>query len=129
MQLPKIVQQLADCIGLEAALRIVQKWGGRRLWVPAKPNEILIQTLGEEAAHMLCKEFAGLYSTIPRCAELLRAQRDADIRKRHADGESAAELAAAYRLNERHVYSILAQQPQPLPENVAGRPRKQLSLF
>lgn len=129
MQLPKLIQQFTDCIGLEAALRIVQHWGGRRLWIPAKPNDTLVDLIGDEAAAMLCKEFAGSYSTIPRCAELLRAQRDMEIRRKKDGGASISELAGEYRLNERHISRILTQGPATMPENVAGRPRKQLDLF
>lgn len=129
MELPKLIQEFANVIGLESTLRVVQRHGGRRLWVPSKPNEHLVQLIGDEAAQMLCDQFGGEFLPIPRCVELIRLRRDLDIHAKRQAHTSIAELAGEYKMTERAICMILARKPAVAPENVDGRPRKQLKLF
>lgn len=110
--IPESYRYVVETIGIERALVLVQKWGGRSVWVPA-PERLddeheLVKTLGRDAATKLSKIAAQDRIRVPRCETYLVAMRDEMIRKDYAAGKTAASLASEHRLTERHVFRILA---------------------
>jgi len=132
--LPPALREIADAVGLEAALRLIECWGGVRIYLPGPDrltdDHILARGLGRPAAEQLCRHFgAGAY-TVPRGLEALRAARDRAMRAEHADGRSARDLALAYRLSERRVWEILARDERPAEgSRVLAVARGQMALF
>lgn len=116
--LPELVLELEELIGLSAALVIVERWGGTRLFVPERltAEHRLVAAIGWEAAEQVVSIYAGDYLRVPRCAAMLRAKRNAELRARHAKGESAATLAREYAMTERNVWLILASA-QPVVDD------------
>ena len=108
--LPKIVRELEGIIGLPSALRLAQRYGGVHVYVPATiaAEHQLAQILGLEAATALAGRYAGSYLLIPRCAKLLRAERDRRIRQRTQDGASPRQLALEFKMTDRQVWRIIA---------------------
>jgi chemotaxis response regulator CheB len=111
--LPESVQSLVEVIGLAATLKLVESHGGIRLWVPkrlegAGGGQALIDLIGQRAAEQLVHVFGGDVLSVPRCVRAIRHQRDAEIRRRRAEGEPVARLAREHGLTERQVFSILA---------------------
>ena len=128
-QLPESVAGVVDVVGISAALRLVECWGGVRLYVPRKleGDHFLVSTLGRDEADQLALWCGGMSIQVPRCLHALRAVRNVRIQRDHDQGESAALLALRYRLTERQIYAILAQVSK---SKVAGpEVKRQQRLF
>lgn len=117
-QLPQSAAEIVDVVGVEAALRLVEAWGGVRLYVPQQmpKDHLLVSTLGREEADELAARYGGESIQVPRCLHALRAVRNTRMRRERARGDSPALLALRYRLTERQVYSILANTAEPEDE-------------
>jgi len=107
-QLPGELRRMAELIGLPAALRLAEARGGRRLYFPygVDPEHNLVQLIGQEAADILCREYAGERLEIPRALGYAQAVRNAHIRQSRAKGISQSALAGEHRLSERHIRNI-----------------------
>lgn len=115
--LPESLHDLVDAIGLQATLRLVEAFGGCRIWVPAEIEEdhAIAKAVGFLAARKLAAHCGLSQLTIPRAVEAVRAARNVEIRTRRADGASTAELARDYALTERAIWRILAADDGPDP--------------
>ena len=108
--LPGILQEFAVLIGLAGTLRIVETYGGVRLYVPktVDGDHDLVKLIGIEAARKLAAEYGGeLHMDIPRAVAATRAARDACIHADRAAGMTHRELALKYKLTERQIRNIL----------------------
>ena len=112
-QLPDSVRELTECIGLHGALAIVERYGGTRVWIPAKydPEHSLVTVIGAVAAKALVGRYALGHLMIPRCAAAMRAARDEALRARYHAGETARTLAREFCLTEIRIYQIAAAAP------------------
>jgi len=119
--LPPIVQEFVEVAGLEAALKLVDAYGGTRVWFPERPepDHHLVKALGD-AAYALCERFALEWIDIPKCARALRAVRDAAIVEKLRQGRTQAEVAREVGLTWRQVANIAARyramEPDPQPD-------------
>lgn len=122
-----VLTELVEVVGLPDTMRIVQRWGGTRLWIPhqAEDGTPLVQYLGRAQADKLCARLGGNRPDIPKAMRLLNVLRDDDIRS-NPGGLSVPELALRYGLNERRIYQI---RGQPMPPALPPRNERQLSLF
>lgn len=123
VDLPALIEQLEEIIGLSAALKLVEAYGGLVCYVPSnvQPGHALVELLGLDAAAALSARFGRDAIVIPKCAALVRAKRDNQIRQLYQDGKSVSTLARTYALTERHVYRILASEDVELPELTGAR--------
>ena len=108
-ELPEVVQTLEGVIGLHAALKLVDRYGGTRVWVPAlvDADHPLAKLLGEQEAQGVAQIYGRRWLSVPRCAALLRAERARQVRARYDAGDDPRTLARAYRLTERTIWRIL----------------------
>lgn len=118
-ELPGSLFDIADLIGLPATLELIDAWGGVRMYFPL-PRALsdlhpLVQVLGGETAARLCERYGGADFPLPRALDALRRARDRLIHHEHALGVSARTLALRYRLTERHLWQILATDPDQGP--------------
>lgn len=106
--LPASLQAIADIVGAPAALKIAERWGGTRLYIPEQPGEDhdLSILIGIKAARALGEAYAGERIEIPKADSWGRAMRDRIILESRANGQSQASVARAHRLTERHVRNI-----------------------
>lgn len=116
-------QRSAELLGLlgEAGfLRLVEAYGGTRLFVPVKDLREITTRLGKAAAEKLAKHHAGSYLRVP----LARA-----LRARHyrAGGMSNAQIARRLGLTETGVDKLFARMTDR-PAKGSGDPR-QFVLF
>ena len=123
--LPRVLAEVADVIGLDAAIKLVAHYGGTRLYVPdalveQSPLMILV---GRKAAERLINTYRGDVLWIPRCLVALRAIRDRAITARHRAGEKADALAREFNLTDRAVWHIISRARRD------DFPQKQSSLF
>ncbi len=115
--LPGILQEIAALIGLPATLKLAQKYGGVRLYVPQllPEDHVLVDLVGLEAARKLAEHYGGLvHFDIPKADAIRIALRNSKIRAEWPT-LSQRELALKYCLTERQVRKILAMKQQDIP--------------
>lgn len=113
--LPGVLQDIAELIGLPGTLKLVETYGGVRLYVPKKLDAAhdLARLIGLDRATLLAETYGGQdHFDIPRAVAATRAARDARIRADRADGMTHRELALANRLTERQIRTILGDEPE-----------------
>ena len=100
--------ELEALIGSEGLRRLAERRGGRRLYVPCsvRAGHWLAGALGPEAAERLAFRYGGCRIAIPELG-LSRANRNEEIRRCHAAGAGAADVADRFGLSERQVWRIL----------------------
>ncbi len=113
-ELPSVLQEIAEVIGDELIMKLVDHFGGIRIYVPTHPRKVrpshpLAVAIGLDHARQLTEAFAGEELSIPRVAAGLRAVRNAEIHRLHnEDNWPAWRIARKFQLTERQVYSILS---------------------
>lgn len=118
--LPGVVREIADLVGVPAAIKIVGKYGGVRLSVPLDvgPEHPLAELIGLAAAEQLARTYGGMeHFDIPRCARALRHVRVQAIRADRERGHTHRTLALRYCLTERAIRKILNEQDHDTPIN------------
>ncbi len=110
-ELPASLAEIIDAIGIAAALKLVERYGGTRVYVPSEETITVTHPLacaiGLEAARKLARVRGREYLDVPRCAAYVRAIRNAAIRDGLAEA-SAAELARQYCTTRRNIFRIAA---------------------
>ena len=124
--LPDSVREMAEVIGLDAALLVVRCYGGRRLWLPREmsADHHLAQAIGLAAARRLSAHYRLECLLIPTCKGALRALRNQQISQRYQAGEKAAALAREFGLHERMIWQIVAGQRPPRQASPATPPKE-----
>ncbi len=110
LDLPQSLTEVVDAVGLAAALALVERAGGTRVYVPVQfdAGHFLAAWLGETDAARLVENFGGELLIVPRCLAAMRNVRDRQIRAKRKEGTRVSDLALQYRLTDRQVYTILA---------------------
>lgn len=108
--LPGSLEEIAEVIGREGALKLVDACGGTRIFVPRRLRiqHKLVTWLGLEQARRLSHHFGGETLTVVRAAELLRRTRNREIVRRYDTGTGVRQLARDNALTERQIYAILS---------------------
>ena len=107
MQLPDVIEQLIDCIGLQNTFKLVEYYGGTPLYIPKSHTtaRVLKTVLDEPTLITLCAHFGGMIiESVP--TGLLRERRNAMIREQRQRGVTVHELARANQLTTRHIMTI-----------------------
>jgi Mor family transcriptional regulator len=140
-RLPANAQDLARLIGLPAVLRLVGIFGGLTLRVPHGETPLgrallaeIARVVGQSGARALVNRYAGTQLYIPNCKRALLMARDrALLAKRRSLADAGmseraivAELARAYRVSDRHVWTLLKK---PVPHEAPAPRQQQCSLL
>lgn len=123
--LPRQVREVAEIIGLQAAMRLVgalcppadgkkpRHASGRVgiTYVPRSPSGIVFDRLasivGDGAARALCREFGAEYLRLPACTTFVNRVRDASVRDYWRNSTlSAAWIGWLHAITERQVRNI-----------------------
>jgi hypothetical protein len=123
-----LIQELVDCIGEDAVVRLVLRLGGLRVRVPktATPDHHLTLVVGPEAAHSLARVFGGEQIEIPQAAgwraEMVR-RRIAELSRQ---GLGTGAIARRLGMTQRGVQVAMRRR-----RTASGRAPvwRQLSLF
>ncbi|EFX2000393.1 TPA: Mor transcription activator family protein [Shigella sonnei] len=123
--LPESVQQIADLIGYPATARLLDVLGGTTFPVGkglraigAARAALLKQTIGEENARLLVKNFGGEVLYLPRCNSALRELRNRaflnEFHQLRDDGVSSlmvmTRLCPKYGFSDRFAWQLLASR-------------------
>jgi len=106
----KAVDELTRIAGAEATAKLIDRFGGTRLYVPvaAKPESELVAAVGMDAAVRLCRAFGGERIEVPRKHDVLR-ERILELGDRGLSRSAIAlELKCTVRW-VRHVLSSLGE--------------------
>jgi hypothetical protein len=117
--LPPLIQEIAAIIGEANALRVVSRYGGRRLYFGAIRHD-LKAIIGADQTRALVRHFASVQVSIPLCTEHLRNARNAALHARFdilsktmSTRRAANELAVEFVMTERHVWRLLKIADSP----------------
>jgi len=99
--LPRRTAELADVVGLQAALKLVELRGGRRVWAPKKSREDhwLVEHIGLDAFRKLCQHYGDTSLELDMCKGLKRAIVVAEYER----GVPVSKLAETYGCTERNI--------------------------
>ena len=115
--LPVLLSDFADVVGVESALAIARAKGGQRVSIPANPGDShwLVKAIGREKAFQLCQAFVpspGIEVDIPSgpASAYLneRDRRHQIVREGRDAGKSANEIAALAGISRRSVQRQLS---------------------
>lgn len=119
-------QRLRELIGDHAAFRMMNCWGGTRLYIPIPEHchekHNIALAIGLDAMKIMAAEFGGDRLEIPTGYDALKQIRNADILERINNGEHQSILALDYGLTSRQIRNIITKQPPVVDSN-------QLDLF
>jgi hypothetical protein len=103
--LPIVLRQVSDVLGVAVACRLAMDFGGREIYIPAKlaDRHPLIKSLGRPAAEKLIALFGPGALEIPLGPTTFDARMASAIRERLDRGESEAKIARALRIHIRTV--------------------------
>lgn len=111
--LPPLLQHITELIGLDRCLRLVEAWGGTKVYIPMDEHldddHWLVRCIGAEAAAALCAGLGSGDLLLPKAATAIRAARNRAIVEALQQGASTREMALRYRLTERQVWEIKAR--------------------
>lgn len=105
---PKALVVIADAIGDDAALKLIDDMGGTRLRIPShpRPNSLLSVTLGHAMAQALAEVLAGTDVDIPSAARL-RSKKSSILSAINAGG-TTRDIARAHGVTMRYVRQLKA---------------------
>jgi hypothetical protein len=113
--LPPRLREFVRLIGLPATLRLVEHYGGLRIYIPARPapDHPFAELIGFDKLSVLSAEYAvdgtGLRFVLPKAQRAFDAIRNEQIRTDFSTGKSVRALATEHRLVERQVARIVAE--------------------
>lgn len=102
-------ETLIDVLGISTAVKLLDRFGGRDLYVPreATADHPITCQIGPQPAERLCRAFGGRQIRLPVMASVLRRRRDDDIARRRAAGAKIVELADEFELTTSRIHQIL----------------------
>lgn len=110
--LPQSLQEIADVVGVDDALKLSEKLGGLRFTIPTSTtlgkDHPITKAIGAASANKLVSAFCSTRIEISIYARKLA--RNAEIRKAHAGGESVSAIAIRLHKSERQIRRILKQE-------------------
>lgn len=108
--LPPSAREIADVVGLEGLVALVEWRGGTTIFVPVECGAgcELAEVMGMDGAQALVDTYAGSRLTLPLLHGHQTALKWAAARAMAADGKSRWQIARALGTTERNVYRMLA---------------------
>lgn len=112
LSLPESLHRLERMIGVEACLKLVERYGGRNVYVPVLGHcsQNLRELIGTENERVLSEMYGGTLLYIPVCREYRNAKRNQKIIAARREGKSVQRIAETFKLSERWVRKILQEQ-------------------
>lgn len=107
-QLPFVVQDIANVIGLEDTLKLIDRYKGTPMYVPmqVKAEGMILKVIGLNSTIKLIKQFGGDTLDMPKCSAAIRTIRNNFILKSKL---SVCEVAKKFDLTPRQIRNIKKQ--------------------
>ena len=102
-------REITEIVGEKACAAILDKFAGRRLYVPAKPNDFLIGLIGESEAEKLCYSFKSVRIDLP--ANRIKIDRNQKILS-DRQSMTISQLCEKYKMSRSQVLRILKKHKQ-----------------
>lgn len=108
----KLIDELSALIGLQNAIVLTRRYGGRTLTIPS-PEKLhdkhsLVLTIGHAPAHALAKEYAGDMLNLPLEVNALLEIRNSEIVRLFVDEESSIRgLSIDFGLDRAMIQKII----------------------
>ncbi|RIK92470.1 MAG: hypothetical protein DCC73_11850 [Proteobacteria bacterium] len=108
--LPPVLAEIADIIGITAALKLAAECGGTYIYISAKPkpDNRAAQVIGADAMRALARHFRAGILEMPIATHAQLHRRNETIRAGAQQGLSQSQLARRHRMTARHVRRICA---------------------
>lgn len=121
--LPAFILELKTLIGLPAALKLCENFGGTHLRIPQAfdPDYILCRLLGAQSSLAMIQRYGGSHLYIAKVDAPLRIQRNIEIARRFDGGTPARRLALTFHLTERQIWKIL-KRPETVRQDSPQQP-------
>lgn len=114
--MPRSFAFVAKLVGAEAALNLIDTYGGTSLFIPTKPavaiNHEITHVVGLKSLHLLAEHLGRTYIEIPMGTPITVAMRNKAIRE-YALKESRTKLARRFGLTLRSIRAILNSEEKP----------------
>ena len=111
-KLPPLLREIADCVGVDNAMKLSKELGGQRFRIPRagtiNKDHPFVRAVGIGVAGKIAHAFRGMRIEVPMFGRKLA--RNDEIRRAHADGESTSALAIRFCMAVRHVRRVLKQK-------------------
>lgn len=113
--LPALLFDLREAFSEEVALRLARHYGGRRIYVPARPlaDHYLARTMGIAVLEWLVARSPGQEILVPMASESFQKQRLAEIRHYIENGADVATIVSRFGIHERTVKRLRAKWAKP----------------
>lgn len=120
--LPASIRELVNLIGLPAVEKLVKRYGGTYVYVPAPENltedHPLAELIGLEPARKVAGHCRNGKLKVALGREAMRRARNADIVRKHfVEGWTMRQLALEYDLDERQIHTIVHTTPLSMPRH------------
>jgi Mor transcription activator family len=108
--LPPLIADFAETLGMDAAMLIVQHYSNQRMSIPLRrKNDRMVELLGDDLTRKLMATYGGCQWVVPLCAKLVRKQRNTQMLADYQQGGlSVPGMAKKYGLSYRQTSEILA---------------------
>ncbi|MFI3218366.1 MAG: helix-turn-helix domain-containing protein [Methylococcales bacterium] len=118
--LPKRTAELVQVVGFDAAMALVNQFGGTHLNIPKKArlNHKLCSVIGLVSLEKLCAYYGGTPLEIDLCANIISQQKKLLIMMDVKAGVSNAVVARKFNTTERNVRRIKQKSKEVYYSNV-----------
>ncbi|MDO9568078.1 MAG: Mor transcription activator family protein [Hydrogenophaga sp.] len=112
-ELPPTLRGIVELIGPLATAKLVDRFGGLRLYIPGKAatDHPVAELIGFDNMRKLCDEYkyegTGMRITIPCASGVILAERNKRIRAEYGP-KSTRQLAIEHRVSERQIERIVS---------------------
>jgi hypothetical protein len=112
--LSPLIADFADRLGLDNALKIVEAYRNKLLYVPMRgASPQMVDRLGQDLADRLVQEYRGCQWRVPCASSFDRQKRNALIRLRRSEGKRQSAIAIEFNLTYGQIGYILRTAPPP----------------
>ncbi len=123
--LPPKLAEIAEVIGVDAALKLSAAHPGIRIHVPKQvpAQHDLCVVLGADAARMLCEVYGGADLVVPMASRAHREKLHQAILDALDAGSTAPDLARRFGVHQFTVYRLAADRRRKQAQHRASQPR------
>jgi hypothetical protein len=125
-ELPPTLRVIVELIGPLATAKLVDRFGGLRLYIPGKAatDHPVAELIGFDNMRKLCDEYkyegAGMRITLPCASSVILAERNKRIRAEYGP-KTTRQLAIEHRVSERQIERIVSPK-----EGSVGNPTQKV---